>query len=310
MKYQGFKLSLCALALGLSGWANAACYIGPETNASTVQEDSGNGTYACGLVSTANGTLTDVTSQVNWSVGSDGRVTWSVDVDANGYPIVDVDLVSVRRSSGKRCNYVYSEQKADGTKLSTSDLGTATGVTFCADNVINALPPETPEPFSTVGNNCNVEFAYDNTTGNTFDVAIGYSKQQDGGLYEGVAICSGPEQKQCINECVPRDYSTDPSTCAANPDGTLPLACAQCEWDAPPAIDKLFGEDASGNIIDMKYCWYYENQVDNVPGTFKPSPRKKSVSTQIDVSTGSNCYTVTTGPLYGGKTYSYWYCPK
>jgi hypothetical protein len=301
MKYQGLKLGLFTLALGLSGWANAACYIGPETNASTVQEDSGNGTYACGLVSTANGTLTDVTSQVNWSVGLDGRVTWSVPVDANDNPTVDVDLVSVRRSSGKRCNYVYSEQKAGGEQLSTSDLGTATGVTFCADNFINAMPPKTPEPFSTAKDGCYAEFT---EAGNgQFDVAIGYSKQQDGGLYEGVAICAGDGQKQCINECVPKPYVTDSTICSPDPvTGRVSLECAQCESEPSEATKQLL------NDPDIKYCFYYQNQVDET--TFKPSPLKKNVSIEIGVTTGSNCYTVTSGPLYGGKTYSYWYCPK
>jgi len=301
MKYtmSGFKLGVCALTLGLSGLANAACYIGEETNATSVQEDSGNGTYTCSLVSTSNGTLDNVTSKVTWSVVG-GRVTWSVPVDANGYPTVDVDLVSVNRSSGKRCNYVYSDQKAGGTQLSTSDLGTATSVTFCADNqIIPAPPPPTPEPFSTAKNECSATFTIPNEAGN-FDVAIGYSKQYEGGQFEGVAICAGEGQEQCINECVPRDYS---SCSGPNADGTYPLSCAQCEWDAPASIDTLFGQD-------MKYCWNYENRVDETTGTFIPSSKKKSVSTQIDVSTGSNCYTVTTGPLYGGKTYSYWYCPK
>jgi hypothetical protein len=301
----GLRVALCTVVVALSGVAQAACYIGTETNASSVQADSGNGDYTCSLVSTSNGTLDDVTSQVTWSIVN-GRVTWSVPTDADGYPTVDVDLVSVNRSSGKRCNYTYAEQKAGGEELSTSDLGAATSVTVCADGFIAAAPPPpTPEPFSTAKDGCFATF--DNTgEASNFDVAIGYSKQFQDGLYEGAAICAGPGQKQCINECVPRE------TPLCNPDlytgGVLPLSCAQCEWDAPASIDALF-KDAAGNAIDMKYCWFYENRVDETADTFKPSPKKKSLSANIDVTTGSNCYTVTVGPMYGGRTYSYWYCP-
>jgi hypothetical protein len=299
----GLRVALCTMAMALSGVAQAACYIGPETNASSVQEDSGNGTYNCSVVSTSNGSFDDVTSLVNWEF-VDGRVTWSVPVNENGYPSVDVDLVSVNRSSGKRCNYTYAEQKAGGSGLSTSDLGGATSVTFCADGVIAAEPPpEPPQPISTVGNQCTVTFDYNNTVGNTFDVAIGYSKQQvEGGLYEGAAICANTggdvtKQKQCINECVPRPIA-EGTICEADKDGRLPLECAPCIYDQP--------EPNTG----LPYCWVYENRVNEVPGYFKPSPKKKSLSANIDVSTGSNCYTVTVGPMYGGRTYSYWYCPQ
>jgi hypothetical protein len=306
----GLRVALCTMAVALAGVAQAACYIGTETNASSVQEDSGNGTYNCSVVSTSNNALANVTSQVTWSVAADGTVTWSVPVTESGYPRVDVDLVSVNRSSGKRCNYTYAEQKAGGMKLSTSDLGAATSVTVCADGVITPEPPPppppTPEPFSTAKDGCFATF--DNTgEASNFDVAIGYSKQFQDGLYEGAAICAGPGQKQCINECVPRNYS---DACPADPDGKFNLNdCAQCEWDAPASIDALF-KDAAGNAIDMKYCWFYENRVDETADTFKPSPKKKSLSANIDVTTGSNCYTVTVGPMYGGRTYSYWYCPQ
>jgi hypothetical protein len=298
----GWKLGICALALGLSGWANAACYIGPETLASTVQADSGNGTYNCSLTSSATTGLPlyDVSAQATVTTNPDGTVNWTVPVQ-NGYQL-NVDLVSVASNSGKRCNYTYPSLTTSGNNLSTTITGDTSkkSVTICSTTpnpVLVELPPP-PEPFSTAKDQCEASFT-NAGTGSSFDVAIGYSKQYEGGLYEGVAICAGSGQKQCINECVPREYST---TCTANPDGTLPLSCAQCEWDAPLAVDNLFGQD-------MKYCWNYENRVDEIAGTFKPSPKKKSVSTQIDVSTGSNCYTVTTGPLYGGKTYSYWYCP-
>lgn len=286
-----------ALAFSASGWA--ACYIGTETNAESVQADSGNGTYSCQVVSTSNGMLADVTGQITWSVGPTGRVTWSVPVNANGYPTVDVDLVSVSNNSGKRCNYSYPGQPNNGTGLSTSDLSTAKYVTVCADGVMDPEPPPPPPvPFSTAKDGCDATF--NNAGTGNFDVAIGYTKQYEGGQYEGAAICAGPGQKQCINECVPREYD---SSCQADVNGKYPLSCAQCEWDAPPAIDSLFGGE------DMKYCWYYENRVNEVDQNFKPSPKKKSLSANIDVTTGSDCYTVTVGPMYGGRTYSYWYCP-
>jgi hypothetical protein len=243
--------------------------------------------------------LYDVTAQATITPNGDGTVKWEVPV-VNGYQL-NVDLVSVASNSGKRCNYTYPNLVADGSKLSTTVDGDTSRktVTVCATTpypVLAELPPA-PEPFSTAADGCLATFT-DAGTGN-FDVAIGYSKQYEGGLYEGAAICAGPGQQQCINECVPREYS---ETCTPDANGKLPLSCAQCEWDAPLVVDTQFGED-------MKYCWYYENHVNEVAGTFKPSPKKKSLSANIDVTTGSNCYTVTVGPMYGGKTYSYWYCP-
>jgi len=290
----GLRLGVLALTFGASGWVNAACYIGSETNATSTQADSGNGTYSCSVVSTGNGTLADVTSQITLAVQGDGTVTWSVPVDTNGYPTVDVDLVSVSSNSGKRCNYNYADQKAGGAKLTTSDLSTAKYVTVCADGVIAPAPlPEPPAPYSTYSDNCTATFANTSPDGK-FDVAIGYTKNFFEGGLEGAAICAGPGQKQCVNECVPRDTSN--VVCQPDANGRLPLACAACEYGTAPGTS-------------LNYCWYYENHVNLTTQTFKPSPKKKSLSAQIDVTTGSDCYTVTVGPMYGGKTYSYQYCP-
>ena len=299
MKYSklGFKLGISVLAFGLSGWASADCFIGATTNASSVQADSGNGTYSCSLLSTSNGPMHDVTGQVTYSVGADGRVTWSVPTNASGYPTVDVDMVSVSSNSGKRCNYTYSSQKKNGTGLSTSDLSTAKYVTACADGVIAPEPPPPPpQPISTIGNACTAGFSYDNTNNGQFDVAIGYTKNFGTDGFEGAAICTkGAGQNQCINECVPHEPT---GNCTAGTDGTLPLSCRSCEYEGPTSVTN-----------GLKYCWYYENHVNTNAGTFKPSPKKKSLSAQIDVTTGSDCYTVTVGPMYGGRTYSYQYCP-
>ena len=302
MKYSklSFKLGISMLAFGLSGWASGACFIDASTNAASVQADSGNGTYSCSVVSTANGAMHDVTGQVSYTVGTDGRVTWSVPHNANGYPTVDVDLVSVSSNSGKRCNYSYPGQPNDGAGLSTSDLSTAKYVTICADGVMDAEPPPpTPDPVSTVGNACNASFSYDTTSNGQFDVAIGYTKNTGDGL-EGAAICAkGNGQHECINECVPHVPAAG-TDCTATVNGEVPLECRACEYEYP---------DPVGSSKDLKYCWYWENHVDTGSGLFKPSPKKKSLSAQIDVTTGSDCYTVTVGPMYGGKTYSYQYCP-
>ena len=298
-----FKLGISVLAFGLSGLAGADCYIGAETNASSVQADSGNGTYSCSVLSTTNGTMHDVTSQLTYSVGTDGRVTWSVPVNANGYPTVDVDMVSVARSSGKRCNYNYSSQQKNGTGLSTSDGGAVIYVTACADGVIAPEPPPPPpQPISTVGNGCDATFSYNSNSNGKFDVAIGYSKDAGNGL-EGAAVCAntaglGGSQHQCINECVPHVIPAG-TDCTANANGEVPVECRACEF-----------EDAASISKGLKYCYYWENHVDTATaGYFKPGPKKKSLSAQIDVTTGSNCYTVTVGPMYGGATYSYQYCP-
>ena len=243
---------------------------------------------------------------------ADGTVTWTADVEADGRP-ADVDLISVARNSGKRCNYTYAGQPSGGQGLSTSDGGAAIYVTICADGVKTAAaPPPPPEPFSTFADGCTATFdAYgDNTNDDTFDVAFGYTKSffEDG--TEGVAVCAGggEGQHQCVNECVARDV---PENCTPNANGELPLSCAQCEWEYP---------DPAGSDKDLKYCWNWENRVCETGSaepycagrgadTFIPSPKKKSLHAQIDVTTGSNCYTITVGPLYGGYTYSYQYCP-
>ena len=247
-----------------------------------------------------------------------GTINWSVPVvEGKAY---NVELVSVASNSGKRCNYSYPDLAISGKNLSTTVDGDTSRktVTICATKLepedIAVLPP--PEPISTAVELCDASFKYQPTGGSettkTFDIAIGYSKQFDNGLYEGAAICAAQEgQKQCINECVPREY--DELNCAPNSDGTWPLSCAQCEWEPSVAV-KLELKDP-----EIKYCWYYENRVhlvDSTTGevdlnlsTFKPSPKKKSLSANIDVTTGSDCYTVTVGPMYGGRTYSYWYCP-
>jgi hypothetical protein len=311
----GFKLGLCALVLGVSGWANASCYIGSiangvvtnETNATGVQSDSGNGTYNCTVVSTANGTLAPVTG--NYFSIVNGKVNWSVPVNESGYPTVDVDLVSVASNSGKRCNYSYANQSAGGVSLTTSDGSAAKYVTICSDGVIAPEPPSArPEPpplITTLGYGCSAPFTYEGSSpnGTKFDVAIGYSKQffykegqnpeTEDPAYEGAAICANGSDKQheCVNECVPH---TPTGACTAAADGTLPLSCRSCEYES--------------DTSDLKYCWYYENHVNVDAGTFKPSPKKKSLSAQIDVTTGSNCYTITIGPLYGGKMSTIYQC--
>jgi hypothetical protein len=305
----------------LTGSVSAGCYIGSETNADSVQRDSGNGDYECSLFETANGELGSVSYQTNPNITvsiDNGTVTWSVATDGDGNALVDVDLVSVYRNSGKRCNYVYNTQQAGGSLLSTSDGGNATGVTVCADGVIQPLPePPPPEPFSSFKDSCTASWDYvgDSGTDEPFDVSFGYSKQLLAGGLEGAAVCikGGQGQRQCVNECVPRDISGE--VCTPNASGEVPLSCAACELDYNGPFEQ---EDQ-----DLKYCWYYENRVceagDNDPpgycnvsrnvDTFVPSPKKKTLQANIDVTTGSDCYTVTVGPLYGGYTYSYWYCP-
>lgn len=290
---RSFSSGILALMTVLPGWAVAACFIDSTTNATSVQADSGNGTYNCSLVSTSNNkALSAVTSGITYSIGANGRLMWKGDAD--------VDLVSVFASSGKRCNYTYAARATSGMNLSTSDLSAVKGVTFCSDGVANPeLAQATPEPISTVGNQCTATFNYDNTSGQPFDVAIGYSKQFEGSNLEGAAICTAAGQKQCINECVPREVPAG-TNCTVGVDGHIPLACAPCEWEYP---------DLPGSGTDLKYCWFHENRVDLVSQTYIPSSKKKSLAVQIDVTSGSNCYTVTVGPLYGGKTYSYQKCP-
>ena len=246
-----------------------------------------------------------------------------------------MDLVSVARNSGQRCNYSYPDQPIGGSGLTTSDGGDALYVTICADGNIEApLPPPPPEPISTLGNECEATFGFnliedegDVPITEKFEVAIGYTKQFLDGDTEGVAICTDKGgQRECVNECVPTGTTAENCTVEEGIDGELHLDCAQCEYEYP---------DPAGSTKDLKYCWYWENRVcdsttypieivDGVPTptkpgycntpnrtdmTYIPSPKKKSLNAKIDVTTGSDCYTVTVGPLYGGYTYSYQYCP-
>ena len=125
MKYEklGSAIGIVTLAFGLSGWANSACVISEDNNASSVQEDSGNGNYDCSLFTTADGgTLEDVTTVVDPKINpDDGTVSWEVPSDVDGNPTIDVDLVSVSRNSGQRCNYLYADQALDDSGLTTSD---------------------------------------------------------------------------------------------------------------------------------------------------------------------------------------------
>lgn len=309
----GLKLGLCALAIGFSGLAQAVCEIPATTNATSVQEDSGNGTYNCAQHSTLKGDLRDATHLVRIPDNRGTTASWFLKPTENG-KILDIRVVSVASNSGKRCNYTYSDLPIEGEGLTTTNGSLDTSsktVTVCAVDLagVDAPPPPPPEPVSTVGNSCNVDFDYNNadgtpTTDKKFDVAIGYSKQQvEGGLYEGAAVCANTadftKQKQCVNECVPNTKPIPPGVdcdTAAHPDGRLPLECAPCVYDQ--------NDPGTG----LPYCWIYENRVNEVLGYFKPSPKKKTLSANIDVTTGSNCYTVTVGPMYGGRTYSYWYC--
>lgn len=302
-------MSIFVLALGVSSWANAACYIGDETNATSVQADSGNGTYNCSVVSTSDGTLASVSNGVTYSIVN-GKVNWTATTDSStGYPTADVDLVSVASSSGKRCNYAYANQPAGGAMLTTSDGSTPKSVTFCADGAIIPQPPSPPPPppelITTVGDGCVAPFTYttptDGTITDTFDVAIGYTKEFFTDGLEGAAICAtaGSKQVECVNECVP--HTPAPGTnCSPLANGEVPLECRACELDYP---------DPVGSNKDLKYCWYWENHVDtSTDGYFKPSPKKKSLSASIDVTTGSNCYLITIGPLYGGKMSTVYQC--
>jgi hypothetical protein len=271
------------------------------------------------LHSTIKGQLVDVTKLVNLVEVTDGTgpASWSLTPNADGQ-VLDVRLVSVASNSGKRCNYTYSDLALGGTGLTTTNGSRDTSdktVTVCAvsDKDLVSPPITPPEPISTVGNGCDASFTYktdptSDLTTSQFGIAIGYSKAFDGD-FEGAAVCSasGKPQNQCINECVPLPEGE----CTQNDDGSYPLSCAQCKWEDPNSA--------------LKFCWYYENRVckstyaagESIPtycgdraytDSFVPSPKKKSLSAQIDVTTGSNCYTVTVGPMYGGRTYSYQVC--
>jgi hypothetical protein len=318
--------AFCCLMFGLSGWVYGACEIGADTNATSVQADSGNGDYQCDLWQTLKGIPLEPVPAVLATPENEGemavrvtidpvtgRLSWTVPQDADGNALLDVDLASVARNSGKRCNYGYSgDQEVEGAGLSTSDDGTVTLWTFCADGEIGTTAVNI-EPETTVADACDATFVLDDGTVKP-GLSLGYTKNRGDG-YEGVQVC-GSGQHRCINECVPRD--TTGANCTLNPaDGTYSTDCAPCEWDYP---DPVTSPD------DLKYCWYYQNKVcvdkdeDGVADspfcnsgrtldTFKESPLKKVVNASIGVSTGSDECTVTVGPLYGGLTYTYFVSP-
>jgi hypothetical protein len=299
---------------GLSGWAYGACDISAETNATSVQADSGNGDYQCDLNQTLKGIpLSPVPAVLksDWNgvddavlvtINADGSLKWEVPTDTEGNALVDLDLASVARNSGKRCNYGYSgDQEVEGTGLTTSDGGEVTLWTFCADGQIGETAAVIIEPDTTVEDGCDATFdlQYDENGPVTTvkpGLSLGYTKNRGDGN-EGVQVC-GQGQHRCINECVPRD--TTGMDCTPDMNGKLPLACAPCEWDY---LDPVTSAD------DLKYCWYYQNKVNTSLNTFKPSPLKKVVNASIGISTGSDECTVTVGPLYGGLTYTYFVSP-
>ena len=314
-------IAVLFLTFGLSGLAHSACLIGADTNASAVQADSGNGDYECSLTSTLKGIpLSPVPSVLadDWTVGDppavlvtlnpDGTLGWEVPTATDGTALVDVDLASMARNSGKRCNYVYAgDQAVEGDGLSTSDSGDVSVWTFCGDNQIGQTS-QIIEPDTTVEDNCEVTFSLDGTPIDNPGLSLGYTKDRGDG-YEGVQVC-GTGQRQCINECVPRDPTT--TSCAPYDDGSLPLGCAVCEWEYPDPVD---------SPKDLKYCSYWQNKVcvdgdeDNgcdtraYDNSYMQSSLKKSLNASIAVTTGSDECLVTIGPLYGGLTYSYFISP-
>ncbi len=308
-----FKTSVAGgivLALGFPGLAPAqdGCQMNELTNAASVQADSGNGDYTCELVTTPTGTLGTVAtlSALNGytiTVEADGTVTWSAPTDMNGYPTADVDLVSVARNSGKRCNYSYPDQPAGGEGLSTSDGGKATSVTICADGLVLDPPPE-PEPeaefITSIGDACQSSFTADGTLLIDGDVSFAYSGPADGAAEE-IAICSNETdangasvQRACLNnENLPPNpaYPLPAANCVAGPSGELPVECAPVLY-----------ETAGG----AKYCWYYENQVCEEDtedyyfdrwncgtrvGTYIPRPEIGGVDLSVTTHQGSYTYT-------------------
>jgi hypothetical protein len=302
------KMSLAggvALTLGLPNSANAACLMDELTNAASVQADTGNGDYTCSLVTTPTGTLSTVATlgSLNGytiSIEPNGTVTWSAPTDSNGFPVADVDLISVARNSGKRCNYSYPDQPVGGEGLSTSDGGAATSVTICADGVLEPAPEAEPEPeiITSIGDACESTFTAGDTLLIDADVSFGYSAPADG-QPETIAICSNQTddtsaslQRECLPNPPPNpNYSAE--NCVPGTSGELPLECAP-----------VLSQTENGE----KYCWYYENQVcdenteevfkmlwgcgnSRTDGTYIPRPQLGGVDLSITTHQGSYTYT-------------------
>jgi hypothetical protein len=275
------------LASSLVGWtqaAQASCTISEFTNASNVQYQPGAGSWQCSQFSTSNGPMVTITSGVT-SMASGGKVTWSAG------PGVDVDLVSINRNNGNRCNYYYAEQSAGGMDLQPPEGGSGATVTFCADGILSPTPPPEPEIITTLEDGCVTSFTSGSEPLLDANVAFGFTAASPGGQ-EQVAVCASSAQRECLPN--PPRKSYDKASCTG---AILPLAtCAPVEYEAG----------------DAKYCWYYENQVCDANtltdepelyvlwgcndrlGTFRPKTEVGGIDFSVTVFDGSTTYTTCT----------------
>jgi hypothetical protein len=244
-------LSLPVLAVG-----DEICNL-TGTGASTVQVDAGQGNYVCELSSTANGPMTDVTGMANITRdNANGYISWTFDDPSRRIYTASV----YTGGKGARCNYQYSEKISEGDNLGD---GTPSNkdilVTLCA--APDDSPAAGPDIIDTQADGCTASFSFNGITGKQFQGAIGLDS---GGpdTNAKLAICAsstreaidkGLGQKRCVGGCVPREIP-EGTDCAPLDDGSIPLACAPCEWQSTVPDPYNPGEN-------LKYCWYWQNRV-------------------------------------------------
>jgi len=301
-------LGFCALMLGLSGYANSACYIVDETNALGVQEDSGQGNYNCAVLTTPDGVPMEnlIGSVADYGPNAQNPLTidWWVDavdtdVPPDGTPDSrnNVYLVSTfNKGQGKRCNYLYEAGVSEGAGLGAIDSGAVETVTVCGEPEPTVLPPAETGIVTTLGEECTATYVYDGTEplGEQLAVSFGFTA----GSVETITACASYEENTPLPglsqmECAPPPYPlrtpvppTNGDCSTPNLDGSYPLSCAPVEYDAG----------------DLKYCWYYENRVcetgdlagyceGRIADTYIPKTKKGSLNITVDVMDGSTCYT-------------------
>lgn len=296
--------------MSFSSIAWAACNSnGTQTNAISVQSQSGQGNWACTDVSGQGGTMQTLTSGVNVSgttvAGSNG-IDWSTT-----NPTVDVDLIRVEDASGKGCNYFYDQSFPFGTNLTPDSNQSIKTVTFCTDNLLVEVTEPPPQPIATA-TTCDGTIAEDFQTAVNANPSLRHVIAVGEDPFDGsdnLALCSSddngnPSQEQCANRCIRPDGFPNhipPGTdCTPSVDGKIDLDCRVCELAS-----------VVPNDLGVPYCWEFSHQVNELLGTFKPPTVTTPGWVKWEKIEGSACFLFTT--TFFGVEYSYWTpsgCPK
>lgn len=326
------RIGAVGALLTITGGAYALCNVDSESNAISVQINSGQGGFTCetGVISTDGRVVTDLYQGGDGVVKIDPGDTnktlnWSIKPgmapEGETYPVYLVRVLN--NGEGQSCNYSYG-----GLATSDDNLGNATAgrvrdndTLVCGSLDTIALPvEEEPEPdiVTTLGNGCTVSVTVKDADNN--DIPLGspdvtsfftYGLDDQGNDLEQYGVCAGEDlgsQFECIGEdkTIPTLVPTDCPT--FNEDGTIEGRCAPI--DTTQRITT-----AAGTTIEP--CWNFVNRwcedsispdcVSRVPFSFDPRTLVRETASTTQVWQGSP-YCYLTQKLVRGRLKDYWVC--